>query len=578
MADPILQGDVILLASVVMDDEDNGGGGPSGNIIPDGGSNGVFNDISELDRSNGDVSIRQTFLAVRTNNTATFMGANIIVSKPPNDDNVAITLAKVSDFARRTEIANAIESYLIQASEWSGYLLENHVVGMAQIQLFQRVGSAAPAIGRTLCLIYQEGTGTERRQYVRITRAVTETRTFTMSVSGGFVDYQADVIVCDLSDRLTQNFPGSPPSRIYTRDVTKTIVRDTTVADAAQYFGATRLTVAGEIGEAAIKVESVYSQLVPSARTESVALDQRPASVRNLVLATAPRQVEVGQSPHTHRIKIGQENRRSSYTDMLRPFPAPGTVAISYMALGNWYTVWDDGNGAFTGAGAGQVVYTTGSVSITLQEMPDVGSEIILQWGEKVAYTNRSGSVSGFRKPEFEIVLDHDFVIIGSLVVTWLSGGVTKTATDNGTGGFTGDATGTIIYHSGRFRIRPTAFPDPGAEFNIEFDWAEAEIETFSGLTPDSGGFVSVSLAEQATPGTVAVRWVTSRFTNNTAGSTAGTNNQKNPAYHGSSGVFTPDEITTSTVSEPPPATTTNSGWNFLSNTFPGGTALHADY
>ena len=185
-------------------------------------------------------------------------------------------------------------------------------------------------------LISDEGDPAEKSQYVRITRVEVETRTFTYSSSGGFVDYQADVVVCDLTDALRTAFPGSPPDRGYGRNSTKTIVRDTTVADAASFYGAAPLTALASVGDSVLKVASVYTQLVPSARTEVVALDQRPAAQRSITLATSPRQVTVGAAPHTMRIKIGQENRGFSYTAMLRPLPEPGTLVISYMALGNW--------------------------------------------------------------------------------------------------------------------------------------------------------------------------------------------------------------------------------------------------
>ena len=50
---PILAGDVKLVASQVMDDVAEGGGAPTSNVIVDGASNSLFNDISELDRAGG---------------------------------------------------------------------------------------------------------------------------------------------------------------------------------------------------------------------------------------------------------------------------------------------------------------------------------------------------------------------------------------------------------------------------------------------------------------------------------------------------------------------------------------------
>lgn len=177
----IKDGDIGLYASKVMDDVPEGGGGPSGNLIPWGKSNGIFNDITEIDRAGGDVSIRQLFAAVRTPDTEPLMDANVILSAMPNDPNVSVTLASCGFFARRTDIAAAIAAYLIPGTEWGGFLLENHVQGQASIKIFHRPGTPGPAIGRTLVLVLNEGLPTQVQQYVRVLRVETETQTFTYS-------------------------------------------------------------------------------------------------------------------------------------------------------------------------------------------------------------------------------------------------------------------------------------------------------------------------------------------------------------------------------------------------------------
>ena len=521
---PILSGDIKLLASKVMDDVPNGGGGPTGTVIPDGASNAIFGDVTERQRAGGGVSIRQLHLAVQTGDTDAYMDPSIIVSQPPNDANVSITLAKCGMFAKRTEIANAIENYMIQGAEWGGYLLENHVAGQRSIQLFQRPGTPTPPIGRTLVLISDEGKPAEKSQYVRITRVEVEKRTFTYNVGSGYQDYPADVVVCDLTDALRNNFPGSPPDRSYGRSSTKTVVRDTTVADAATFYGATPLTALASVGDSVLKVASVYTQLVPSARTEVVALDQRPAAQSSITLATSPRLVTVGAVPHTMRIKIGQENRGFSYTAMLRPLPEPGTLVISYMALGNWYTVVDDGAGGFTGQGVGQVIYTTGSLAITLPALPDVGSAVIVQWGDRVAFTDRSSQGASVRAPEYSWVIDGDLsgdaVIPSSLTITYPSGGTLRTVTDNGIGTLTGDGTGRIDYASRTVQLRPTYMPDAGAQLQVvcDFDSMVSDAVPLASAAPDAAGFVAFTLSQQPIAGTLQLQWVTARSTSGTSG------------------------------------------------------------
>lgn len=526
---PIQTGDIKLLASKVMDDVPNGGGGPTGTVIPDGASNAIFGDVTERQRAGGGVSIRQLHLAVQTGDTDAYMDPSIIVSQPPNDANVSITLAKCAMFAKRTEIANAIENYLIQGPEWGGYLLENHVAGQRSIQLFQRPGTPTPPIGRTLVLISDEGEPAEKSQYVRITRVEVERRTFTYTSSGGgYTDYPADVVVCDLTDALRYPFAGSPPDRAYTRGSTKTVVRDTTVADAASFYGVQPLTAVANVGDSVLKVASVYTQLVPSARTEVVSLDQRPAAQRSITLATSPRLVTVGAAPHTQRIKIGQENRGFSYTAMLRPLPEPGTLVISYMALGNWYTVVDDGAGGFTGQGVGQVIYTTGSLAITLPALPDVGSAVIIQWGDRLAFTNRSSQGAAVRAPEYGWAIDaaseaaspNTRVVPGSLTITYTSAGLVRTVTDNGAGVLSGAAEGRIDYYSRAVMLRPAFMPDPGVQFQVDcqLEALVTEIIPSGTAAPDSAGFVALTLAQQPAAGTLVIQWATARQVSNTSG------------------------------------------------------------
>lgn len=515
----ILSGDIKLLASKVMDDVPEGGGGPTGTVVPDGASNAIFTDVTELDRAGGAVSIRQLHVGVQTPTVDQFMGVNIILAEPPNDANVSVTLAQCSTFARRTDIANAIENYLIAGPVWAGYLFENHVQGQRSMQLFQRPGTPAPTIGRTLVLVQSEGLPGQVIQYVRTTRVATETRTFTDPATGK--EYQADIVTCDLSDALRSNFPGSPPDITFTRQAAKTLVRDTTVADAATFYGAAAMTAPAALGDVTVKTASVYTQLVPNSRTETAALDQMPSAQRTLTLAEAPRKVVTGVTPHTLRIKVGQENRGLVWVQMLKPLPAPGTIVISYMVLGVWYTTWDDGAGAFAGSGAGQVIYTTGSIAITLPAMPDAGSAILFSWGEAVGFTNRSAQGAQIRPPEYVWRLDEPGVVPGSITLTWTSGGVLKTATDAATHGtLAGDGSGVVDYPSGIVMLRPAALPDAGGSIHVDYTVDAVQTEILAPSAPDAAGMVALTLTQQPAAGTLHLTWVTVRHVSATDGAT----------------------------------------------------------
>lgn len=532
----ILKGDIKLIASQVMDDVPEGGGGPTAIAIEDGVTNALFPDVSEMDRAGGRFQARKAFLSVQTANRDTYMGSNIIVAEPPDDPNISITLFSTNDvFDRREDAVNRVESYLVRGPLWAGNLYENHVLGQRQIQLFQRLNTDMPPIGRTLVLVQDEGLGTEKQQYVRVIATESEVRTFTDDQG----DYQALIVTCDISDALRYDFTGTAATRTFSRASNAARVRDTTVADAGSYYGTTALQEAADVGDAVVKVASIYTQLVPSSRTEVVALDQKPASVREITLATTPRQVTIGVAPHTMRIKVGQENRGYSWTQMLRPLPAPGTLVISFMALGRWYTLLDDGLGAFTGSGSGTVNYTTGSVGVTLQALPDAGSSIIFQWGENTAYRDRSGEGARVRPPEFVLPLSQTSgVIPGSVTVTWTSGAVVRTSTDNGNGKLTGAALGEVNYHEGIVYLRPLHMIDAGGQFSVDYQRSTTVTEDFTGVVVDAAGFATLTLADTPVASTVKVRWITARNVSASSG--------------GSSSGESTGKKTTTTSSTPP--------------------------
>ncbi|WP_066481785.1 hypothetical protein, partial [Comamonas terrae] len=263
----IKQGDIQLMASRVMDDVPEGGGGPSAVVIEDGKSNALMPDISESDRARGRVNMRQTHVAVRTADTDTYMGSNVIVAEPPADPNVSVTLFTTGGvYDTRSLAQSRLEAYLNKGAEWAGYLYENHIKGQRVMQIFQRPGTELPAVGKTLVLVGNEGLPNEQEQYVRAIRVTSVERTFTYDVDK---DYKAMVVTVELSDALRYDFTGSPASRQFTRLANSAHLRDTVVADAGSYVGVTPLQRAAALGDFTILAKTIFTQLVPSAQSET---------------------------------------------------------------------------------------------------------------------------------------------------------------------------------------------------------------------------------------------------------------------------------------------------------------------
>lgn len=532
----IQDGDIKLLKSKVMDDVPEGGGGPTGQVVEWGKSNQIFDDVTEVARAGGQVSIRQLHAAVQTGSTDPLLDANIIIDQMPTDPNVSVTLAACEMFATRTQIAKAIADYQIAGTVWSGILLGNHVANQGNIQIFHRVGTAAPNIGATLVIVQDEGQPTERAQFVRIRRTETVERTFSYMQGAEVKDYQALVSTCDISPRLSHAFKGSEPNRLFTADAGAAKLRDTTVADAMRFYGASTLTAAYELGDPSrqVKVASIYTQLVPSSRSETISLDQRPAALRSITLATGPREVTVAVAPHTQRFTVTQENRGYSWTTILRPFPSPGTVVVSFRALGKWYTCQDNGSGELQGDAVGTVNYNNGNVALSLPAFPDVGSMVLFQWGETTGFTNRSGSAAQVRQPEYALQLQHQCLQPGSVAVSWESGGVLKTISDAGGGtALVGSGgTGLVNHASGQILIRPTAWIDAGGEFLISYRWAPKVTQSVS-ASPDAGGWATIALDSVPAPGSLELRWMTVRNVSASSGaqSSGGNANKSERSY-----------------------------------------------
>ena len=234
---PIQSGDIKLVASKVMADVPEGGGGPTAVLIPDGGSNNIFRDISEQNRALGDVSIRKVFVHVRTPDTDSYLGANVIVAEPPDDPNVSITLVQVDDFySQRSDIKNRLESYLAMGPVYAGYLFGDMFQGQRTVTICQREEAALPISGDTLVLRKYAGLPNEVVQFVRATAMTSTLRTF-VDTSGPF---QMRIVTVSIGDALEADFPGFNATRIdpdFEVQKARTQLFDAVVADAARYYG-----------------------------------------------------------------------------------------------------------------------------------------------------------------------------------------------------------------------------------------------------------------------------------------------------------------------------------------------------
>ncbi len=585
-------GDIQFVKTQVMDDVPEGGGGPTGVIVPSGTSNAIFPDVSEADRAIGNVRMRKLVLGVKTDDTDTFLGSNIILAEPPDDENVTMTAFSTgSMFDRREDAVARLEAYLNIGPTYAAYLYGNHIAGQNTLLIYQKT-DALPPIGATLVLTKREGYEDEAREYVRVTEASSELREFEDS-QGKYTRY---IVTLKLQNFLSQDFGGFDMSRFeFTQEqvALKTKLSDTVVADAARYYGVVVLEDDALIGDFTIKAATMFSQLVPSAQIETPIADARtnqlngsPVSsggtivqsinavftaAQNLFIggAIAPNTLSVsnggvtlndtggklmngGQQVGTvdyengvlslttsvfgtggltfavvyapaatpiapsqsQGFAITAENRSLSYVRTIEPPPVPGTLAISYMSAGRWYVLREDGSGAIRGSstafGAGALNPTSGTVSVTLGALPDVGSTLIFTWVQpESARTSEALTLDNDGKfywpfnTSGDVSLDPGAKSIdpGELEISWTDPTHgPMTAADDGAGNITGDATGTVNYARGTMRISPTVLPPPGTTINVSVSTATKTSATIS-IASLIGNFGTTDI----TPGSVAL-------------------------------------------------------------------------
>lgn len=275
----ITQNDLEILKSEIMADTPDGGGLPTGIAVIDGVSNNLFPDVSDIDRLIGRVRLRKVSLAVKTANAELLQAVRMLFTELPENPNISVFAFKASSFAdRRVDAQNKIESYLAFGSKWAGHLLETQLTGQRVIQVSLDKGDQIPAVGQPLVIVQNEGQSDEFYQYIRPLKVDTIERRFQRTVSETVTRIVATI---EFGDTLTKTFNGLTVPEFYQNASTnrRAILREARVADAAKYYSASRLAepvVAMQSRQ--VRIESIYTQVVPSTQVETPILQRDPAN------------------------------------------------------------------------------------------------------------------------------------------------------------------------------------------------------------------------------------------------------------------------------------------------------------
>lgn len=494
---PIQTGDIKLLKSQVLLDTTDGGGAMTSNEVIDGQSNNLFPDVSALDRTYGDVAMRKTFPAVQTNTNDSYYGSNVIVSRLPEDPRVNVSLFTTKDWVdRRSAARDKIERYLARGPKWAGHLLETQLEGQRAIQISLDTRDDEPKVGQGLTLVQFEGLQAEYEQYVRVTRVSSVVRVF--SVEGKPVERK--VCTIEITDPLRFDFLGQSVQD-YLRDLKpNAFLRDTRVANAAIYYGATPLAIAAVLNDAAVTVDSIFTQLVPSATSETPLVDLdavtinsllRPAALANIVysasIAIAPlASVYLGSPvmPGTLSLTAGS----NVITD------AAGVIKIGTTTVGD--IDYEKGLLKFNAAapsftGVAQSNYLPAAKP---KQVGDTASISITQDARGYNYTI---TLQPIPSP-------------GTLAVSYTSQGNVYYLYDRGDGRLLGSdaafGTGTVSYTTGSVIVTTGALPD--ADTELIFGWGRSTTTFARSDTVVEPSKIRLQLSkEQIAPGSLALAW-----------------------------------------------------------------------
>lgn len=444
--------DLVLYKSERLTDTEDGGGKYSGQVIVDGQSNNLFNDISEMDRTMGDVSMRKIFPAVITEDTDSLMGATVFISENPKDPNVSALLFSTENWTdERRSAQNRVENYLAKGGLIAGTPMDTHWQGMKSLQVMMFPQEVESSVGDTIVLISDEGKALEHEQYVRITKV--ETRTAIMIVDGKQVEYK--VATYTINDPLDIDFVGLSALQWYRSEKSKTVIRESIVADTGLYYSSTGLASNAQVGEFTVNAESIFTQLIPSAQTETPILDVNAAGESTILVpgndgsitASFPTTVGVSQN-----LYIGSSVMPSSVAFTLFGQSITDQGGLLKNAQGAQVGTIDYQRGLIQWTDAAG----SGSTTLSITFMPAASPNQYFQsYAMPVTQNNQSANWTGVLVPP---------PAPGSLSISYMAQGKFYELKDDGSGQLKGSSmafgSGMINYETGTWLLTTGALPD----------------------------------------------------------------------------------------------------------------------
>ena len=489
---PILKDDIKLMASERLTDNDDGGGRITGNQVQDGASNNLFPDVSDLDRVYGRVNLRKAFLSVETDDTDVYYGSHIILSERPVDPKIGVTLFSTDSAAdERDDSQIRLESYVVRGPESEYFLMGDQLTGQRMITCYGHKSSPSPEVGDVYVLSVEAAGSVTQYQYVRLTAVDYTDRVFNHDSYG---EYTRRVFTLEISDALRETYRGAENTYYTTNHDSPTLLRRTQVADASRYYGIAQLDEPIVVGDLSLKTDTIYSQLVPSATSETSITDVKTSGENDIFIPTRDTAYSgiINMTTGKNVLNLG--------TAIM-----PGTLNISGV-----YTDNIDGELIYNGAKAGSVDHKTGTVTVnssvvsggpSITYMPAaVISVVAHSLAEKITLANRGFNYVNNLQP---------IPAPGTLTIDYMAAGRWYRLQDNGSGELSDGAggSGTINYQTGSTVITLGALPDTNS--SLIYSWGSSvHFQKHSGsVDVQSPEFRHTIPDGELQPGTVVLSW-----------------------------------------------------------------------
>lgn len=491
--------DLKFYPSERLSDHPDGGGMPLGTPIT-GEANELFNPISSIARINGAFYARLVYMGVMRSDAEPLIGAFAAITKPPKDSTVSYTLFRATKYGElRREILKRIEAYSVGTIESRMTLLSTQSKYSKIIQAYQRVGEPLPVVGDVFCLRQDKRGYPYYEQYVQVIKVDSEDRTFTNPRTNK--EFVRTVVKMEISSKLEADFIGAEyPSESYIDNPCK--IRETHIADAAQYYGIKPLTAAIQKETTRIVISNLMEKLVPTNQVETALIDLTAAGQRQTLFDAAAK----GEDGII-TLRIAAQVKSQTITQIHTGNPImPGSLRINSDA---GEIVDHGGTLKLKDTVVGSIDYSQSTFALTdapsayLYDLKFRPAVSML----KVADTAKIDVTINNRSYNYLLTINPP-PAVGSLQVSYRAQGRWYDLRDDGTGALRGmsqaHGSGNLNFTTGTVNITCGELPDVGSA--ILFSWG-AQVNYRNRAGGEATATMLLTLTKDADPASIRLSW-----------------------------------------------------------------------